>query len=43
MHILRVHGNLAVQSSESKDVRLVAAEGILRSDEVEGAGWWGVP
>ena len=39
MHVLEdVHESLAVQGSESRDVWLVAAEGILRSDGVEGMG-----
>jgi hypothetical protein len=32
----RMHGSLAAWGSESKDVRLVATEGILGSEKVYG-------
>jgi len=37
MHVL-MHENLAAEDSELKDVQLVAAEGILGGDGVEGVG-----
>ncbi len=38
MHVL-VHESLAAEGLELDNVYLIAADGLLRSEEVEGVGW----